>query len=92
MHSFFHIHETKKRTWISTFFNTLIEEDFGVAIDLMSLVSNIMKIDKKKKDYYQTCENQQPWEPAFIYIPELILNNTYLKLKNPGQFSYRTII
>jgi len=45
MHSFFHIHETKKRTWISTFFNTLIEEDFGVAIDLMSLVSNIMKID-----------------------------------------------
>jgi hypothetical protein len=45
MHSFFHIHETKKRIWISTFFNTLIEEDFGVAIDLMSLVSNIMKID-----------------------------------------------
>ncbi len=49
MHLFCHIHETKKRTWISTFFNTLIEEDVGVAIDLMSLVFNIVKIDFKKK-------------------------------------------
>jgi hypothetical protein len=86
MHSFCHIHETKKRTWISTFFNTLIEEDFGVAIDLMSLASNIVKIDLKKRLLSNL------WEPTtlrigiYIYTPGLIIKNTYFKRKKLGQF------